>query len=246
MRNKTVHFSVDDTIWLFHDLNSNNYGSAFEQPTLAFFLELHQKYGTVISFYCFGEQDWMKLENVTDRYRYELEKNGDWLRFGFHAQNEHIRYAEVDARQAAADYADVTAQLRRITGANLDAYPRIHCYSANRPALEAMQGKGLRGVLCSESEEIIGYDLEENEAQRLRSVGIYSNKASGLTYLTTDIRIEETICMLEPILTRRNRRHLEVFTHEWALEREYVQEKIRICCSLLSRMGYQGSFWEGT
>lgn len=245
MKNKTVHFSVDDTIWLFNDLNSNNYNSAFEQPILAFFLELHQKYGTVISLYCFGEQDWMKLENVTGRYRHELEENGQWLRFGFHARNENMRYAEADAQQAAVDYADVMAQLWRISGACLDVFPRIHCYSANRSALEAMQKKGLRGVLCSESEEIVSYDLEENEAQQLRSAGIYSNKSSGLTYLTTDIRIEESACMLESILERQNRRHLEVFTHEWALEREYVQEKIRICCSILSRMGYQGSFWKG-
>lgn len=246
MRKKTVHFSVDDTIWLFNDLNSNNYGSAFEQPTLAFFRELHQRYGTAISFYCFGEQDWMKLENVTDRYREELEKNGEWIRFGFHARNENVRYAQADAQQAATDYADVKAQLWRIAGGNLDEYPRIHCYSANRPALEAMRGKGLRGVLCSESEDIVSYDLEENEAKRLRSVGVYSSKAFGLTYLATDIRIEETECMLEPILTKQNRQHLEVFTNEWALKREYIREKILICCSVLSRMGYRGSFWKGT
>lgn len=58
MRKKTVHFSVDDTIWLFNDLNSNNYKSAFEQPVLNFFQGLHQRYGLTVSFYCFMRQVW--------------------------------------------------------------------------------------------------------------------------------------------------------------------------------------------
>ena len=86
-RPRTAHLSVDDTIWLFKDLNEEEYTSAFEQPILGFFRTLHQKYGIAISFYCFEEQDWMRLSAVTDRYQQELAESSGWLRFGFHARN---------------------------------------------------------------------------------------------------------------------------------------------------------------
>ncbi len=244
MRKKTVHFSVDDTIWLFNDLNSNNYKSAFEQPVLNFFQGLHQRYGLMVSFYCFMRQDWFELSNVTDAYRQEFSDNSFWCRFGFHAYDEQRRYAEVECKLAAADYAGVMEQLDRIVGGALDYWPRIHCYSANREALTAWQKQGLCGVLCPERAEIKVYDLDCKQRQQVNTKGVYLDKSTGLGFLATDIRIEETNCMAEVLLAKQHRPHLEIFTHEWALDRDNVKEKIEICCSMLERIGYQGGFYE--
>ncbi len=58
---RTVHFSVDDTIWLFENLSRFGYGSIFEQPTLAFFKDLHDRFGLRVSFYCFGSFQGLSL-----------------------------------------------------------------------------------------------------------------------------------------------------------------------------------------
>lgn len=241
--NKTAHFSVDDAIWLFLGLRDWNYGSVFEQPVLSFFRDLHEKYGITVSFYCFMTQDGFDLKSVPDRYREELESNRAWCRFGFHAIDENTRYENVEPGQAAADYAAVMAELRRIAGEALDAYPRIHCYSASQAALLAMREQGLRGVLCPEMGGEDRYGLTARQRRTVDSRGVYVDAATGLSYLSTDIRVEETSCVMERITQRQNKGHLEIFTHEWALEQDHVQEKIVICCDLLKEFRYDGAFW---
>ena len=168
-RPRTAHLSVDDTIWLFKYLNEEEYTSAFEQPILGFFRTLHQKYGIA----------------VTDRYQQELAESSGWLRFGFHARNENVRYGEITPQQAAADYAEVTAQLRRIVGRTLDECPRIHCYSASWPVLNAMHQEGLQGVLCSETDDDC-YGLTPEKKLNIRTKGSYMDKQSKLVYLATE------------------------------------------------------------
>lgn len=240
-RPATIHFSVDDTIWLFKGLKEEGYISAFEQPVLAFFRKLHELYGVAVSFYCFAEHEDMHMAEVADTYSQEFSENSDWLRFGFHAQSEDTQYGDNTPECAAADYANLTAHLRRIVGTAIDAYPRIHCYSASQIALHAMQKEGLRGVLCPESGDG-GYCLSEKQLRKVKSKGVYVDK-NGLTYLDVDMRIEETECILSTLLKRRRRLHMEIFTHEWALDRERVRERILICCSMLHRLGYKGGFW---
>lgn len=243
MKKKTVHFSVDDTIWLFNDLNSNGYESVFEQPVLKFFQGLHQRYGLTVSFYCFMRQDWFELSNVTDAYRQEFSDNDSWCKFGFHAYDEQRRYAETECNLAADDYAAVMEQLNRIVGGGLDSWPRIHCYSANIEALSAWQKQGLRGVLCSERSDLDAYGLDCKHRRQVNTKGVYFDRSMGLDFLATDMRIEETNCMVELLLAKQDQPHLEIFTHEWALDRDNIKEKIEICCSMLESFGYQGGFY---
>lgn len=240
---RTAHFSVSDTIWLFKGLKEEGYASAFEQPVLAYFRELHEQHGITVSFYCFAEHEDMRLADVPDAYSQEFSENGDWLRFGFHAKNENTHYEDKTPECAARDYAEVTAQLRRIVGTAIDAYPRIHSYSASQAALNAMREEGLRGVLCPESDDG-GYCLSEKQLRRVKSKGVYVDK-NGLVYLDADMKIEETNCILSILQKRQHKPHLEIFTHEWALDRERVRERLLICGSLLHRLGYQGGFWNG-
>lgn len=242
-KTKTAHFSVDDTIWLFKGLNEEGYKSAFEQPVLSLFQTLHQKYGIIVSFYCFMQQDWMNLQDVTNAYRDELSENSDWMRFGFHARNENVHYSDLPAETAGEDYYTVTEQLRRICGNVLDECPRIHCYSAHQGSLRKMKKYGLQGVLCAEKGIESCYGLTYEQKQLVDKSGIYLDKKDGITYISTDLRIEETGCMVETIQLGK-RSHLEIFTHEWALKRDHVQDKLELCAALLERMGYQGSLWE--
>ena len=155
-RPRTAHLSVDDTIWLFKDLNEEEYTS--EHAPRASPSAVPQQ---------------------------ELAESSGWLRFGFHARNENVRYGEITPQQAAADYAEVTAQLRRIVGRTLDECPRIHCYSASWPVLNAMHQEGLQGVLCSETDDDC-YGLTPEKKLNIRTKGSYMDKQSKLVYLATE------------------------------------------------------------
>lgn len=242
MSRKTAHLSVDDTIWLFYGLRDWDYESVYEQPVLGLFRQLHETYGVSVSFYCFMRQDWMCLKDVPGKYREELERNGDWCRFGFHAIDENADYSRTGPEQAAEDYQAVTAELRRIAGSALDELPRIHKYAASQDSLLAMKEYGLRGVLCPEEGWKDSYGLTGEHRLLLNTAGFYSDPMNGLTYLATDIRLEETASVAEKISQLRDRKHIEVFTHEWALERDHVREKLTLCCELLHRFGYEGTF----
>ena len=243
LKDKTAHFSVDDATWVFLGPRDENYDSVFEQPILAFFRDLHENYGITVSFYCFLTQDWFDLRSVPDKYREELENNRAWCRFGFHGIDLDTAYEEAEPERAAADYEAVMAQLRRIAGEALDVCPRIHNYSAGQVALLAMRDQGLRGVLCPEIGREDRYGLTARQRRAVDSHGIYVDPKTGLNYLSTDIRIEETPCLMERITRRQAKSHLEIFTHEWALERDHVREKIILCCDLLKKFRYRGAFW---
>ena len=48
-----MHLSVDDVILVFRELTERRPHSIFDCPFFHFFLDLHNRYGLVLSCYCF-------------------------------------------------------------------------------------------------------------------------------------------------------------------------------------------------
>lgn len=93
-KEKNFHISIDDTINCFKDITNkeNQYKSIFDNTTFAWFRELHDKYGVVISCYVFYEDGDFSLEQCTRKFKQEFIDNSDWLRFGFHSANAETVY----------------------------------------------------------------------------------------------------------------------------------------------------------
>lgn len=235
---QSAHFSVDDTIWLFENLGYFQYESAFQQPTLGFFRELHEMYGAVVTFYCFGEFQGLSLSMMTDAYREEFEANSSWLRFGFHGGNDSIRYSNCGGIRAGSDYRAVASQLQRIVGEqSIDHNVRIHCYAGGSEELSTMQACGLQGVLCGESTQE-NYCLTRSECETVAKAGSYVHPVTGLLFTATDLRIEkirDVPCAVKPLLKRS---HIEAFTHEWALDDE-TRHKIQQLYQMLAAFQHQ-------
>ena len=237
----TAHFSVDDTIWVFEDLKKQAAKSIFEQHVLSFFYKLHKKYGITVSFYCFEEFSGIHLSEMLSQYKAEFEENSAWLRFGFHAANDYVRYDQMPPQQAGEDYARIIKELYRIVGEqSIDHIPRIHCWSGNRMALYMIQKSGLKGVLCAEKLMRSGYDLNALENLCLQLTGFYQDARTQLLFLKTHMRVENTPNPVEDIL-RCRKKHIEIFTHEWALS-DMEKEKIRALCKSLSNRKVQWLF----
>lgn len=237
-KHKTVHFSVDDTIWLFENLGHFGYYSIFEQPTLGFFKELHNEYGLKVSFYCFGSFQGLKLCDMTGAYKDEFVTNSDWLRFGFHGWSDESR--NMDVKRTTADYEAVRDELIRIVGLNsLTDFCRLHCFSGSRNAVAAMHKCGLKGLLCADDKRN-NYYLSAKQNWWLNFRGNYIDKSLNLQFLKTDMRIENSdvsACMDFSC----NKKHIEFFTHEWALDDEN-KRKIEMLCKRLHGLEYKWIF----
>ena len=96
-----------------------------------------------MSFYCFESFSGIHLAEIPSQYQAEFEENSAWLRFGFHASDDHIRYDHTTPEKAGEDYGRVVNELCRIVGErSIDHIPRIHCWSGNRATLSAMRERG--------------------------------------------------------------------------------------------------------
>lgn len=242
-KNKTVHLSVDDTIWTFWDLNENNYGSAFEQPILKFFKSLNEKYGLTVTFYCFMEQDWLDLKNITDRYKDEFEQNNQWCKFGFHAYNENRRYATDEYNSVKDDYSVVTRELRRIVGDSIDHLCRIHCYSMQKSICKAFNKSGMKAILVPECGAEYNLGLSEDKMVKIKKNGNCKGVFDKIAYIQTDLRFETCECITKVLYDENGKEHLELYTHEWALKDSNVQEKMIVCSEILKQLGYTGGFY---
>ena len=185
-QNKTVHLSVDDTIWLFWDLTENNYKSAFEQPVLKFFKELNKKYGFTVTFYCIMEREWLSLRNITDRYKDNFEQNNQWCKFGFHAYNEQRRYATDAYKSVKDDYSMVVCELQRIVGNSIDHSCRIHCYSMKKSTLKSFRKSGLEAILAPEEGAEFNLGLSQREMMKIKQSGIYRDVFDRTIYIETE------------------------------------------------------------
>lgn len=240
-KHKTAHFSVDDTIWLFENLGHFGYRSIFEQPTLAFFRKLHEEFGLKTSFYCFGSFQGLNLSDMTGAYRDEFLANSDWLRFGFHAGTDGSRYTQ--AAQAAEDYLSVRDDLIRIVGENsVTDFCRLHCFSGSKAAIKGMRKCGLRGLLCADDNRS-NYYLSDTKNRRLNLKGSYYDWSMPMMFLKTDLRVETgEEAAFRDLIT--DKRHIEAFTHEWALNEEN-KHKIEVLCRRLHTLGYEWAFCDG-
>ncbi len=226
-KRKSIHYSIDDTNNLFFHLTNDHYPTAFEEPILSLFKQLHETYGCTISCFCFMEFGGFSLKQATDCFRSEFQENSGWLKFGFHGTTPETRYETTTAEQVTAEYHDGIETLRRIVGSeSLDYVPRLHNWNISHAALEALCAQeGLQGILAS-ADNLPANWLSKWKTNRLRKSGCVKDSKSGAWIVNTDllletIPIEGGYSWIERFLqASRERQHLEVFTHEWILRGE--------------------------
>lgn len=254
---KAMHFSIDDVIALFVDLemNKDTYTSIFQNQTLAFLREMHTKYGMVTSLYCFYESydGGFDLSLVTPKFAREFEENSAWLRVGFHARNEPARYGEKSPQEAADDQEKTIAALINICGEkSIDSVVRLHYYSANKEAVQALaKGRhGIKGLLAAGKPEDASYSLPAKEQQQLFEDDFLKTE-DGVFYTPTDLWLDE-IKDVEPVLASLQKEGeakmrsglFTVFTHEWAMHDEAILQNIQRCAQFALENGYGFYFAE--
>lgn len=219
-----IHISIDDVIRIFEELSLSKPKSIFDLPILAFFRNLHHKYGIVISFYCFYKKEDFSLSDCTRSYRDEFEKNSSWMRWGFHGFTGVENYDVQDPVVSVNQYLLVMNNLKEIVGNNsLDFFPRIHRFQASTSFKHKMMCSKypLIGLLAADDERI-SYDLNQSDVKILNMR--YLLNIDKLFYLKTTQRYDSLFKLYKIF---RYRGACIFFTHEYMFYPSSLKYKIK-------------------
>lgn len=243
-RNAFIHFSIDDCIDLFYDLNNSNYESVFENDLLKYLKKLNSEFGCKFSLFVFGRNEKFDLEDCTDRYRDEFVKNSEWLKFGFHAISGNSNYDEQN--NIVNDYNYVIDNLNRIVGSeSITETIRIEKFLLNEENAKKLCDNNITiNLLGADSENRKDYFLSEEQNKKLFQQEYLYDDNTGITFYNTDIRIENIkLFEIDKILDESNDKNLIIFTHEWMFygrkNRIFTKLKIEQICKYAKKRGYK-------
>lgn len=244
------NLSFDDTILIFEDISSKNYDSIFENATLAWYKDLHSKYGVTVSCFVYYEDGDFNLSDVTERYRDEFEKNSNWLRFGFHTVDKDTNYQT--RNNLVSDYEKTVQQLKRIVGSNaIDNVIRLQNFQgtyAEISQLAKLEDEPIKGLLTADDMRQ-SYYLSSKANSYIYAHDELYDEDTGLYFFSTDFRTEYVDNMgtklkeLQKDCWNNQTGDLVVFSHEWDLSMEN-KAKIEKICKYACDKGYRFEFFE--
>lgn len=168
--NSFVHFSIDDCINVFYDLDNKQekYNSIFDNKLLKYLKKLNTEYGCKFSLYVFEKNDVFDIENCTTKYKEEFEENSDWLKFGFHALSGNSDYNH-DSENIEKDYNTVINNLTKIVGKNsITNTFRMEKFLLNKENARKLKEQiGEYSLLGADTENRLDYYLTEEQNRQV-------------------------------------------------------------------------------
>lgn len=227
--NKKIHISIDDTINIFEDLNSNRnyYNSIFENKTMNLLKILHDKYNIIFHLYCFCENmnASFKLDYCTNKYKKEFKKNKSWLKINFHGKNGNTNLENLDIWEFENLICNFKYQINRICGLNLTKSTRLHNYKINNDQLSILKKQKINELFISEKNDTACYNLQNFEIQLVKQKGIYLK--DNVKYINVHIRLDKCKNVLEEI-KKIGTNTIYIFMHEWMFFDDFQKMQLDI------------------
>lgn len=225
-----IHLSIDDVWDSLWDISNNEmtHKSIFDNTFFRYLKLLNDSFGCLFSLYTFYAKDGDRLSDFTGEYAKEFSSNNCWMRFAFHSDSD--KEPTSNKGRFYMRMAETRDELKRITGDYIPPrYVRLHFFYGTKKDIEQIMEYNIEGVLCSDADDRISYDLNKEEHDRMRSTGII--KKNNMTYIPTDIRVERIERIKDEVekIRRINsspERPAVIFTHEWALKSKENSEKL--------------------
>ena len=247
--NAFVHFSIDDCINIFYDLdeNKNKYNSIFDNSLLKYLKKLNSEYGCKFSLYVFENNETFNIKDCTEKYKDEFEENSSWLKFGFHGLNTNSDYnRQEDKMKLVNDYKLVINNLKRIVGeksiTNIFRIEKFLCNSENAKELkEEIKDYTLLGA---DTENRLDYYLTEEKNKKLFESECYFDQDTKILFYNTDFRLENIENNnINKMLDSMQDKNLIIFTHEWIFDnvrsQVSIKYKINEICKYAIKNGYK-------
>ncbi len=232
---KYIHFSVDDTINIFKDLtkNQNKYNTMFKNNTLKYLKKMHDIYGVKVTLYCFFQDitDGFTLEKCTDKFKNEFQQNSNWLKLGFHTKNANINYKDFDDENIYDDYKKMMEEFYRITGEKncIDSCIRLQNYAGTYDNIKKIIDKNIENgvqILLSADDDRENYYLSEEQNFILNRNEYYIDDYMGISFIKTDIRLENINDVNEEFKKNNGEEQIIVFSHENLMNKNSIRKKL--------------------
>ncbi len=263
-------FSIDDNILFLKDLALGGYRSLFDHWYLAFWREIHRRYGTKVHINIYYQTDpsvWdgalFQLPQFPDRFRGEWQDNADWLHLTFHAkQNKPDRpYRDSGYDEVAQDYDRIVEQIKRFAGEELlSSFTTVHWAEATAAGVQALKDRGMKGLIGLFSQRrtqdaATKYYLSHELADYIATREYWWDPDMDMIYLSCDMvvnsyELDDVIPHLETVgASPHTSEVVELLIHEQYFRRELsifqpdVQEKVIRAVEWVTVRGLKPVFW---
>ncbi len=197
---KQVHFSIDDVGKSLRWLTTNRPESIWQMRLFSKLREWHERFGLVITLYCFTNEFGFNLADIPSEYSGELHACALWLRFGYHG-NSSIPFKD-EANYKAGFYL-FRSVIERM-GAGGTNTLRMHNWLATDAQKRFFEKEGITTLLYPD-DDTLPYNERDYFIQ------------GGILYKRTRIRYENLQEINEQTL-HTDRTEVCAFTHEWCFD----------------------------
>jgi len=257
-------FSTDDNIWFLRDIarNAGRYRSIFQNPHLALWREMHEKYGAKVHFNIYYESAGFDLSQMPAKFRSEWQRNAGWIRLTFHARaNDPAKpYLQASPEQMRADYLLVTREIERFAGKELlSPVTTLHWAAANRGAARALREEGVKVLLGVDAfrDDLLynGYYLSIPQFHALLGRDYWKDTAEDILFLHHDIVLnhvppDKVAAFLDRVASDPHESEvMELIIHEQYFYPEYrgyepdFQQRVERALEWVTRRGYKPVFF---
>ncbi|MCW5979934.1 MAG: hypothetical protein KIT09_17770 [Bryobacteraceae bacterium] len=258
-------FSTDDNIWFLRDIarNAGRYGSIFENPYLAMWRGMREKYGARIHFNIYYETDGFNLSMMPDKYKPEWQANQDWIRLTFHARaNDPDRpYIHASGEKVGEDYRLVTREIERFAGKQLlSPATTVHWGETTLDGARALRKEGIKILAgyfrLQDGRPSVSYYLPLEQVRYLMGRDYWKDTREDLIFIRHDIVIntvplDQIDAWLERIAADPHQSEvMELMIHEQYFYPDYVayepdyRERVERAIQWVTRRGYKSVFYE--
>ncbi|MBR2925998.1 MAG: hypothetical protein IKC31_00250 [Clostridia bacterium] len=213
---RTYRVGVDDVIFSLRNIweHQKEYGSVFDDPFFALFLELHQTFGTHVHMHLYYEtvDRSFNLSMFPDKYRSEFAANADWLRLSFHSRADlpDSPYKNAPYGQVMEEGRMVEREIERFAGKEvLDRVTSQHWADSSLEATRAFRDLGFSVLdayflINARGEPAVSYYLSVEQTKHAQGRDFWVDTKEDLIFVKDDIILDT----LEP---ERIRAHLDAF-----------------------------------
>ena len=231
---RQIHISLDDVKGIFKALIKGVPDSIFDTRTLGFLRYMHESYNVCFDLFCTFKCENYSLSEMPGKYKYEFEKNADWLRFGFHCYEETDNYSLVNEEQFRYCFTEFSNEIKRVTGQNnYLKMLRLHGFSGSADVCKVLKESGV-DILLTSDDNRCDYYLSSEENRKLHTNLQYFDDSLGIQFYKSCTRLEHSD---KTDIDVENYKRLNVdvipfFTHEWLMDDPKIRERVEKVCRL--------------
>ncbi|MCC6344718.1 MAG: NHL repeat-containing protein [Bryobacterales bacterium] len=266
--------STDDNILWLKDIarHADTYRSIFDNAYLAFWREMHRKYGAKVHFNIYYETKGFNLSEMPDKFKPEWKANADWIRLSFHARaNDPAQpYQHAPAEQIGRDNRLVNQEIERFAGREvMSDVTTVHYGATTLAGARALRAQGIRtmagyfraqgalpgeGPLTGDS-PLVSYYLPLAQWRYMTGRDYWKDTKEDIFFVRHDmvinsIPLAQIVPQLENIAADPHQAEIfELMIHEQFFYPDYVayepdyRQRVETAIEWVTRHGYKPVFY---